>query len=231
MTVASSDWTGQADYFCDGVSDEVEIQAAIDYVYAVGGGTVYLTNGDFLIKYTITIPDNIEIIGRGVGTRFLYDRNGLSRIFYIQGSNILLTGFSIDGQGVLGSGPAIDYNNSYTIANVTISYVEVKNLSDATLAIFTPVGINVIGAIVQNCYIHDFNSALACYGIQTASRVSYCVVKNIISTGAQGYGLNNCKKCQQNISTGCSTANYNNAYADSGTANACADTAAGGYNS
>jgi hypothetical protein len=44
------------------------------------------------------------------------------------------------------------------------------------------------------------------------------------------YGFYGCKSVQQCNSTGDSNP-YSASYADSGTSNACADTAAGGYNS
>ena len=64
------------------------------------------------------------------------------------------------------------------------------------------------------------NSVTACAGVGTSAGVGV------------GYGFLNCKKMQQNKPNGASkTATYSVSYADSGTANACADTAAGGYNS
>ncbi|WP_267716801.1 glycosyl hydrolase family 28-related protein [Streptomyces sp. CoH17] len=44
-----------ADYVCDGVADEVQIQAAIDSVQAEGGGVVQLSPGRFKIAATIQI--------------------------------------------------------------------------------------------------------------------------------------------------------------------------------
>jgi len=64
------------------------------------------------------------------------------------------------------------------------------------------------------------NSVTACAGVGTSAGVGV------------GYGFLNCKKMQQNKPNGASkTATYSVSYADSGTANLCADTAAGGYNS
>ena len=45
VTVASSTYTGTADYYCDGTDDHIEIQKAIDDLSAIGGGTVQLTIG------------------------------------------------------------------------------------------------------------------------------------------------------------------------------------------
>ena len=38
-----------ADYQCDGVNDEVELQQAVDAVYAQGGGVIRLSKGVFHI--------------------------------------------------------------------------------------------------------------------------------------------------------------------------------------
>jgi len=52
MLVAASDANpdeiANADYVCDGVNDEVEIQAAIDSIES--GGTVYLSAGTFILS-------------------------------------------------------------------------------------------------------------------------------------------------------------------------------------
>lgn len=57
--------TDAADYICDGSTDNVEIQAAIDAVAAAGGGIVYLraNANPYRIAATLTIPENISIIG------------------------------------------------------------------------------------------------------------------------------------------------------------------------
>lgn len=72
VIVASNEFTGQADYYCDGTDDQVQIQAAINYVGSIGGGQVILTNGTFNINnqinstYCLKIEyDNITLIGSG----------------------------------------------------------------------------------------------------------------------------------------------------------------------
>lgn len=49
-----------ADYVCDGTADEVQIQAAVDAVQAVGGGVVQLSPGDFAIAATIEINGMVD---------------------------------------------------------------------------------------------------------------------------------------------------------------------------
>jgi hypothetical protein len=85
--------------------------------------------------------------------------------------------------------------------------------------------IGCIGAVAGNgtndCHAFINNiSVVLCEGSATNS-----------SSGA-GYGFKGCKKMQQNRGNPASkSANYDTSYSDAGTANACADTAAGGYNS
>lgn len=73
VTVASSTYVGQADYFCDGTADDVEIQAAIDLV-TESGGVVELTQGTYTIAAKVSLKDNVTLQGRGEGT--VLSRNG-----------------------------------------------------------------------------------------------------------------------------------------------------------
>lgn len=57
---------GQADYICDGVADNVQIQAAIDALSS--GGRIYLTEGEFILSGGITLSGHIELCGVGYGT-------------------------------------------------------------------------------------------------------------------------------------------------------------------
>ncbi len=57
-----------ADYICDGTADQVQIQAAIDAIYAQGqGGKIQLMEGDYYISATINLYNGIEISGIGFG--------------------------------------------------------------------------------------------------------------------------------------------------------------------
>jgi len=58
----------QADFVCDGIADEVEIQAAIDAVWALGGGTVKPSEGDFYPAGRITLHSRVDVIG-SAGTK------------------------------------------------------------------------------------------------------------------------------------------------------------------
>jgi hypothetical protein len=55
-----------ADYYCDGTADEVEIQAAIDAVYALGGGSVAIRRGTYNTNSRIIPKNYVHIRGEGM---------------------------------------------------------------------------------------------------------------------------------------------------------------------
>jgi hypothetical protein len=57
---ASAREKARADYLCDGIADQVQIQAAIDAVQADGGGIVQLSPGGFNIAATIEINGTLD---------------------------------------------------------------------------------------------------------------------------------------------------------------------------
>lgn len=70
------------------------------------------------------------------------------------------------------------------------------------------------------------------YGFDACVKVIGCAGVGLATGAGSGYGFNACTKMQQNSALSASkTATYNTSFADSAAANACADTAAGGYNS
>ena len=73
IVVAASDSADIANFYCDGTSDEEEINAAIDYLAALGGGTVQLTIGTFYIDGKIVMKSNVQLVGHGHNT--IIERN------------------------------------------------------------------------------------------------------------------------------------------------------------
>jgi parallel beta-helix repeat protein len=61
VTVASSDHIGDADYYCDGTADEVEILAAVAYLVSTGGGTVRVVGGTFNTTAAVVLDDHITL--------------------------------------------------------------------------------------------------------------------------------------------------------------------------
>mgnify|MGYP001602302673 CR=1 FL=1 len=65
---ASSMQKAVADYYCDGVADDVEIQLALDSL-AAAGGNVSLTPGTFFLSSPVKIPSNVSLEGFGFSTK------------------------------------------------------------------------------------------------------------------------------------------------------------------
>lgn len=86
-----------AHYQCDGVADDVEINAALNAL-PVGGGRVILLEGDYTLANSITIPDD-DITLEGQGESTFIDGNNLDNLvnaIVVTGrTNIHLLDFSI----------------------------------------------------------------------------------------------------------------------------------------
>ncbi|ABN56610.1 MULTISPECIES: right-handed parallel beta-helix repeat-containing protein [Methanoculleus] len=99
LTVAASDSTelskNQADYVCDGVDDQAEIQAALAAL--PDGGKVVLSDGTFNCAGVIAPPAGTTLSGQGPdATNLVFTNDG--RISVDQ-ENVALDGFHIEGSG------------------------------------------------------------------------------------------------------------------------------------
>ena len=233
INIGAYDYPGQADIYCDGVDDDVQIQEAIDTLSAIGGGLIMLMRGAYYISSEITIKNNITLSGEGSNTIIRPVGTFTDPMISMSaGNNIIIKELCIDGTDGDFHGNILE--ESSTCVNVIVEKIEIGNFT-LTTSPYSLAGIVLQGAVISNCYVHDFTNTVSggnALGIYNAIKVVYCTVKNIVgSGGATGYGLYGCKKCQQNTVSGCSTGNYYNSYADSGTASACADNSNGGFNS
>ena len=97
LVVAASDslHPERADYICDGVDDQVEIQAAIDALPS-GGGKVLLMDGTFNVHTCIYINrDNVVLEGYSAN---IFQTDGSNcGVIETNGSNIKILGLTIDG--------------------------------------------------------------------------------------------------------------------------------------
>jgi len=84
----------QADYVCDGTADDVEIQAAIDAVAAVGGGKVLLAEGQYNIEGDIYLKSNVDIEGSGPYTE-LYIKAPVKVFYFNYGDSSVSTTLTV----------------------------------------------------------------------------------------------------------------------------------------
>lgn len=145
-----------ADYICDGVDDQQEIQAALDALPATGG-EVALTEGKFLCAKTIAIPPKTALVGRGSGDTTIELNDS---IIHLKHENTSLWNISI-------SGYQYDWKHRWdapvfiTASNVSIR--DVTGTADDTIhAVFFVANLDTTsgGKVIENiefsgCRAHD----------------------------------------------------------------------------
>jgi hypothetical protein len=152
VTVAASDTNSSlkanADYVADGTADEVQIQAAIDAVYAAGGGTVRLLSGTFIVStstaagISISMATGTALVGDSMNSTIIQLANNTNsgsddvQVVYV-GTNV---------QDVVISNLTIDANRSGQSAGDAEFAVAIGNGAKRILID----RINVLDGAVQN---------------------------------------------------------------------------------
>ena len=106
-----------ANYVCDGVADDVQIQAAIDALPA-GGGTVELTYGTYNITASLVLDDNINLVGSGWNSIISFTMNDGALEAFTK-TKIIIRDMKIIGSG----NPADVLNTAIHFEDVTDSQV------------------------------------------------------------------------------------------------------------
>jgi len=89
----------RADFYCDNVSDETEINAAITALGAIGG-TVKLLEGTFTVDGAITLANSVALVGQGAGTIITIPDGhdaGINIIYGTSISRVLIKDLMVDG--------------------------------------------------------------------------------------------------------------------------------------
>jgi len=169
IVVAASDSYSRdaANYVCDGVDDQVEIQAAIDAL--PGGGKVALLEGQFNISGTITTVRYSELVGQGRGTKITATGPSVfEAIVLARDSSVRCFNLTVEAAtGEAGARP----NGIY--ANGTYDLIE-------DIHIIMPFGQDDDGSDVRQC-------GIVLYGANR-SRVINCLVETAVRHGIVVYG-------------------------------------------
>lgn len=170
--------TTRADYVCDGINDEDEINQAISDLPAIGGRISFL-EGTFDIGVApINIDkNNVSLVGLGKSTRIQTTSN-IPIITASNKSGLLITDMYIFGSG--GGNPA---NTGIKFATVTDSYISGCWIENCEFS-----GIN----LVANCngckIIHNNLDSNAFSGIDITSSSNLEIIDNTIENN-DDYGL------------------------------------------
>ena len=190
----------RADYVCDGIHDEEEINRAISDISATGG-TVILLEGIYNvgsagirsiqiessavdISYGIYITSNVSLVGQGKSTILILDSNNFN------GSESNNAFILSDNQNVEISGLVID-GSSYSTAPVfSILLFNTSNSSvyNCTIQRFSACGICMAGSS-YNYIANNTISNCGLYGIYIAQSSNCIISNNVCNTNGIGIGL------------------------------------------
>jgi parallel beta-helix repeat protein len=126
-------------------SADVKINEALTAVGALGGGSVYLMEGTYVIDGSISIPSNTTLMGAGAGTVIKF-KNGINASF-----NGIVNSDTTNGNvGITVKDLRIDGNKSNQTAGdqIGIYFVEAGTGSGATSDA-------TAGALIQNIWVQD----------------------------------------------------------------------------
>ena len=118
FTVAASNATdydkSQADWVCDGIEDEEEIQAANDSIASLGGGSLRFTAGTFVPYAAVNCSSWVHFSGTGGGT--LFNTDSAIHIFTGSGvSNCFIGNIRFIGPGTTDNSSAVYFYRSDNI--------------------------------------------------------------------------------------------------------------------
>jgi hypothetical protein len=193
VLVAAGSYSGQADYYCDGVDDDVQIQLAIDSVYNNGGGTVRLTSGTFIVDNYINMKSNIILDGQGPGTVVKRKDSSHTGNIYCNGtSNCTISNMIFDGNSgsvtitsldlaalVLCSAPGVCSFVNVGAWNYKLSRSTATTVYAAGFALCSPMTSCYSSGI--ECTNAGSGSAVAA-GFDSCQQMTGCTSRNHIST-------------------------------------------------
>ena len=176
-----ADFAYQDNYFlCDGVADDVQINAAIASL-PVGGGRVVLLEGTFNIEATIVPISNMMLEGQGYGT-LIYQVNGanLGRMIGLNMARDYVTIENLRVDGNKANNPTAEHGIQFALATDCL----VKN---CWIYDCTETGIKLSKNGVQA--VNNFVSGCGYFGIEASQVLSdyYVIIVNNVVTG-NGHG-------------------------------------------
>jgi hypothetical protein len=131
LVVAAGDsspaFAAQADYTCDGIDDQVEIQAALAAL--PDGGTVILADGTFNCSGSVNPAAGTTLLGQGPDATFLkFSRNGRLNV---SEERVTLDGFHIRGTGYtnMSTNTTLDLGQWLGVLTIYASHARVHNVT------------------------------------------------------------------------------------------------------
>lgn len=185
-----------ADYTCDGVADEVQINAALNALPA-GGGRVVLLDGTYVLADPIIIPDDaVTLEGQGYST--LINGDGLAtgeHAIIIDGhEEVTIRNLSVQTED--GAGKICHCINISNGANrFLIEHVTVLESDDDGIHIE---GTSISGGTIHQCRVEGADGAGICVDMTANDRIVNLVISEcMIASCLNGIELNTSTDCER----------------------------------
>jgi len=193
----------QADYVCDGINDEVEIQAAI-YSLSATGGRILLLEGTYNVTNVLCDVDDITLEGEGRSTVLKLNNAANSSIISIgkageSHSNITIKNVTLDGNS---NEQTSEANKSallsipYTVSNITVESVYFTNAYACAIKTASSVASNV--SIIQ-CDFYDTDKSARGNHVVDLNGITQLVIDKCYidlsgsgTTISDGFGIRGC---------------------------------------
>jgi len=193
IDMANAEGTGLNKWTCDGVGDDVQIQAAIDAVEAAGGGVVLLSEGTFSFLGGLTIDtSNVTLAGMGRGATILQVAASSAFSFDVitldTVSNCMVRDLAIDGNKANQVAPGTETFYGIVMDAATHCIVKDVNVHDLFDVGVAARGIQVKGAtsannIIERCRI--YNGTALTWDIDIVAGAGAVVERCRVSLGIQ----------------------------------------------
>lgn len=166
-----------ADYLCDGVNDNVELQQAVDALPAGVGGKVVIMAGNYALSAAVTRACPAVTI-QGMGRSTYFARDGVNPVFQAGGNNWAFQDLITDAGGLDMLATTgwywsnVTINTTYYAGRDTDGATYTKNLVVGTLATFpTPFTLGVTSVTSTGTQLNYLNQATGTTGTATSNLV------------------------------------------------------------
>jgi parallel beta-helix repeat protein len=172
-------FTTGCDYVCDGTDDQVQIQAAIDYVYSLGGGKIIIKAGDYSISDRINVQSYITIEGEDWNTVITMANSTNDYFFQNYDTTNGNTEIHIKDLKLVGNKAHNTICDGFNMVKVSDSFFEHIRITDARKGWRLD---EVTNTTFKDNYLDDPKNNTGAFNFQTGS--SY---NKVIGNRAEGY--------------------------------------------
>ena len=171
-------------WYCDGVADDVQINAAVAYLVTLGGGSIVLETGTYVLDAAVDLETEVMLIGQGRNTLLNGDAllTGVHAITITSEDDCVVRDLSVQTQD--GGGKTChcifvdDSSNRTLIQNVTIvdsddNGIHIEGISQADTRILN---CNILGADGHGIYV----------GMEVANAIYFLKVRDCRFTSMAG---------------------------------------------